>query len=37
MDELRRANLDRSVGTRDDELSLVKRRLPMLLAGESGK
>jgi tRNA nucleotidyltransferase (CCA-adding enzyme) len=37
MDELQRATLDRAVGTRDGELSLVKRRLPMLLAGENGK
>lgn len=31
LDELRRARLDRAVGTRDDELTLVKRRLRVLL------
>lgn len=34
LDELRRARLDRAVGTRDDELTLVKRRLPVLLSGQ---
>ncbi|MDA1256388.1 MAG: hypothetical protein O3C10_00875 [Chloroflexi bacterium] len=33
--ELRRARLDRAVGTRDDELMLVKRRLPILTKGEA--
>ena len=36
LDELRRARLDRAVGTRDDELTLVKRRLPVLLSNGAG-
>ena len=30
--ELRRARFDKTVGTRDDELTLVKRRLPGMLS-----
>lgn len=37
LDELRRARLDRIVGTRDDELTLVKRRLPVLLSDNGGE
>ena len=36
LDELRRARLDRAVGTRDDELTLVKRRLRVLMSRPSG-
>ncbi|MBT4515439.1 MAG: CCA tRNA nucleotidyltransferase [Chloroflexi bacterium] len=34
--ELKRARLDRTVGTRDDELTLVKRRLPVMLNDNGG-
>jgi tRNA nucleotidyltransferase (CCA-adding enzyme) len=37
LDELRRARLDRTVGTRDDELTLVKRRLPMMQSDGNGR
>jgi tRNA nucleotidyltransferase (CCA-adding enzyme) len=37
LDELRQAQLDRAVGNRDDELALVKRRLPMILAEGGGR
>lgn len=37
LDELRRARLDRTVGTRDDELTLVKRRLPVMLSNGKGR
>ena len=37
LDELRRARLDRIVGTRDDELTLVKRRLPVMLSNGNGR
>jgi tRNA nucleotidyltransferase (CCA-adding enzyme) len=37
LDELRRARLDKTVGTRDDELTLVKRRLPVMLSNEKDR
>ena len=36
LDELRRAALDRTTRTRDEELALVRRRLPVLLDREGG-
>ncbi len=36
LDELRRAALDRTARTRDEELALVRRRLPTLLDREQG-